>query len=89
MTDSHGEFARKLRSEDKILIRLVEDLFDGNWDAMIEDVRDRQAGRPYLFEQPWASNAAERLSEHLDWIQRLRDYEAEHKIRLVNYLEDD
>ncbi|MBI4615656.1 MAG: hypothetical protein HY720_18710 [Planctomycetes bacterium] len=81
MKESHEEFVKSLSSEDTLLIRLAEDLFDGNWNAMIEDIRDRHAGRPYLFDI-----GHERLADHLNRIERLRDYETQHRIKLVSLL---
>lgn len=84
MTESHAAhrgFVESLSPEDTLLVRLVEDLYDGDWDAMIEDVRDRQAGRPYLFDL-----GQERLADHLTRIQRLQTYEQKHRIKLVSFL---
>ncbi len=84
MTDpreAHGAFVETLVPEDTLLVRLVEDLYDGDWEAMIQDVRDRQAGRPYLFDI-----GQERLADHLVRIERLREYETKHRIKLVSFL---
>ena len=62
-------------------IASADEMAKGDWDAMIEDVRDRQAGRPYLFDL-----GQERLADHLTRIQRLQTYERQHKIKLVSFL---
>jgi len=51
-------------------------LYVGNWDDFAEDLRRRQAGRPYLFkiEAPTA--------DVLAWVLRLRDYETARGERL-------
>jgi len=52
-------------------------LFAGRWDDLAEDIRRRQAGRPYLFKLDLALDAP------LAWIGRLRDYEAARGERLA------
>lgn len=53
-------------------------LFAGRWDDLAEDVRRRQAGRPYLFHLDLA------LDQPLAWIGWLRDYEAARGERLAD-----
>lgn len=60
------------------LVLANEELFAGRWDDLAEDLRRRQAGRPYLFTLDLA------LDEPLAWIGRLRNYEAARGERLAD-----
>ena len=51
------------------LVVANQTLFQGHWDDLAEDLRRRQAGRPYLFRLDLG------LDEPLVWIARLRAYE--------------
>ncbi len=53
----------------KDLITAKELLFAGSWDDLAEDVRRRQAGKPYLFRLTIEGG------DELVWIHRLRTYE--------------
>lgn len=52
------------------LVRIVATLYAGSWDACAEDIRRRRAGRPYLYRAEVAG------IDELDWIHRLKTYEA-------------
>jgi len=57
-------------SEVRRLIAIVATLYAGSWDDCAEDLRRRQAGRPYLYriELPGL--------DILAWLHRLKTYEA-------------
>ena len=44
-------------------------LYGGRWDDLAEDLRRRQAGRPYLFKLELP------LDDVLGWVERLKTYE--------------
>lgn len=64
-----GEVFALLDPRLRHLVIANQTLFQGRWDDLAEDVRRRQAGRPYLFRLDLG------LDEPLAWIGRLRDYE--------------
>lgn len=39
----------QLTQEERTLIVLREELYDGSWEAMEADLEDRLEGRPYIF----------------------------------------
>ena len=39
-------FVETLTDEDKMLLRLREELYEGRWDAMLVDLNDRLRGKP-------------------------------------------
>lgn len=51
------------------LVCVNQSLYAGNWSDLIEDLRRRQAGRPYLFKYTLD------LDNILAWAQRLQQYE--------------
>lgn len=52
------------------LVAANRELYRGHWDDFAEDLRRRQAGRPYLFTTGMRPDLA------LAWIERLKAYEA-------------
>ncbi len=58
------------------LVMANQMLFQGRWEDLAEDLRRRQAGRPYLFRLDLG------LDEPLAWIGRLRDYEVSRREHL-------
>ena len=69
-----------IASLDPALRRLVDinaTIYQGQWDDFEEDLRRRQAGRPYLFcmnDEP---------PEAVVWVRRLRDYERARGVSLA------
>ncbi|MDP7032954.1 MAG: hypothetical protein QF752_00530 [Planctomycetota bacterium] len=80
-TDDYQEFMTSLTEEDLLLVRLARDLYCDDWDAMVEDLRDRQQGRAYVFEVP-----ADRLGDHLRRIERLQQFEMRFSIKISSLL---
>jgi hypothetical protein len=52
------------------LITAAKTLYQGDWDDCAEDIRRRRAGKPYLF------RIDSGLPDDLEWIGRLKAYEA-------------
>jgi hypothetical protein len=65
------------------LVAACAALYGGGWDDLAEDLRRRQAGRPYLFrlELP--------LDDVLGWVERLKNYERARGEALAAALGDD
>jgi len=74
-------FVERLGSEERMLIVLRRELYDGNWDELEADLRARLEGRPYIFK------LAHRISDDLDRIDRLREFERTHDIDLTDFVE--
>jgi hypothetical protein len=51
------------------LVAAVRMLYKGSWDDCAEDIRRRQAGRPYLYRLNMA------LDEPLGWLAKCKSYE--------------
>ncbi len=54
-----------LNPEDRMLILLRDELYEGRWDLLRQDLRDRLAGRPFVFK------LVSRIQDDLRRIDRL------------------
>lgn len=70
------QFARSLTREERMLVVLKRELYEGQWDEMIADLRARLAGGPYIFK------LANRIEDDLERIERLRSFENQHQVDL-------
>lgn len=52
-----------------MLVVLKAELYEGSWDEMEADLRSRLAGQPYIFK------LANRITDDLERIARLREFE--------------
>lgn len=69
-------FYRSLSPEDILLLDLRDELYDGSWDEMAQDLEDRRAGRPYVF------RLINQIEDDLLRIRRLGSFEKSHQINL-------
>jgi hypothetical protein len=74
------KFAESLGPEEKMLITLREELYEGSWDDMIADLRNRLEGKPYVFK------LASRIEADLARIERLRNFEEKNNVSLSEYI---
>jgi len=56
----------ELEPQDRMLILLRDELYEGRWDLMRQDLLDRLNGRPYIFK------LANRIQDDLERIERLQ-----------------
>jgi hypothetical protein len=78
--DPHLNFYRSLPPEEEQLLILRDFLYEGDWAEMLQDLRARQSGKPFIFK------LKTRIDEDLRRIERLRQYEREHAVNLGQYL---
>lgn len=74
-------FVEGMTAEERMLVVLKKELFEGSWDEMENDLRARLAGRPYIFK------LASRIGEDLDRIARLRRFEQSSGVDLGDYVD--
>ena len=74
------KFAQSLSPEEIILIRLRDELYDGRWDDMIEDLTNRLDGKPYVFK------LAGRIEADLARIERLKTFEEKNNVNLNDFI---
>jgi len=73
-------FIDSLTDEDKMLLRLREELYEGRWDAMLADLNDRLGGKPYIF------RLASRIQDDIARVERLSRFERKNGINLATAL---
>ncbi len=63
-----------------MLVVLKRELYEGSWDDMAADLRARLEGRPYIFK------LTSRITDDLERITRLREFEAGRGVDLSDYV---
>jgi len=71
----------RLTDEQKLLLVLKRELYDGDWRPMISDLRNRLEGRPYVL------RLAARIEDDLDRIERMRQLEDHYEVDLASHIE--
>jgi len=74
-------FVQGMTSEERMLVVLKRELYEGSWDEMVADLQARLEGRPYIFK------LAHRIADDLDRIARLREFEKTCNVDLSDYVE--
>jgi hypothetical protein len=74
------QFVQGMTSEERMLVVLKGELYEGSWDDMVADLQARLEGRPYIFK------LAHRIVEDLDRIRRLREFEDSHGVDLSDHV---
>jgi len=76
-----SDFVRSLSEEHRMLVVLKSQLYDGKWEPMLDDLRHRLSGKPYIFK------LANRIQEDIERVEQMQEFEAEHKVDLADYIE--
>ena len=76
-----SDFVNGLGDEHRMLIVLKVQLYDGTWEPMLDDLRNRLSGKPYIFK------LANRIQDDIERIEQMQEFEAEHKIDLADYID--
>lgn len=76
-----NDFVGRLSDEQRMLIVLKYQLYDGKWDAMLDDLKNRLAGKPYIFK------LVNRIKDDIARIEQLQAFEREHRIDLADFVE--
>jgi len=74
-------FLDRLNREERMLVVLKRELYDGAWDDMEADLRARLEGRPHIFK------LSARITEDLHRIEALRAFEQAHGVDLCDYVQ--
>lgn len=89
-TDKNGEtavdpavsrFAAGLSAEGRMLVVLKAQLYDGSWAPMLDDLRNRLTGKPYIFK------LANRIQDDIERIEKMQEFENEYHVDLSEYVE--
>jgi hypothetical protein len=74
-------YVKGLSPEHRMLIVLKAQLYDGGWDAMLEDLQNRLVGKPYIFK------LAGRIEQDIERIRQMQQFEKEHGADLASYVD--
>jgi hypothetical protein len=74
-------FVSSLSTEHRMLVVLKAKIYDGSWEPMLDDLRNRMAGKPYIFK------LVNRIKDDIERIEQMKKFEAEHSIDLVDYVD--
>lgn len=75
------DFVNSLSDEHRMLVILKTQLYDGTWEPMLDDLRNRLDGKPYIFK------LANRIKDDIKRIEEMQKFEDEHNINLADYVE--
>jgi hypothetical protein len=75
------DFVSRLSNEHKMLVVLKAQLYSGSWESMLDDLKNRLAGKPYIFK------LVNRINEDVERIEKLKGFEVEHDVDLADYVE--
>jgi hypothetical protein len=73
------KFAAILSSEEKMLIKIRDELYEGSWDYMKQDLENRLAGKPYIFK------LVSRIEHDLQAVEMLMQYEKQKGVNLADF----
>jgi hypothetical protein len=76
-----SDYVRTLGEECRMLVVLKHQLYGGSWEPMLDDLRNRLAGKPYIFK------LANRIQDDIERIEQMRKYELDHNVDLSDYVE--
>ncbi len=76
----HKKFVESLTPEERMLIILRDELYANSWDRMLQDLKERLRGRPYIFK------LVNRIQDDIERIEKLRKYETKHGIDLAQFV---
>ena len=74
-------FVRTLSEEHRMLVVLKSQLYAGSWAPMLDDLKNRLKGKPYIFK------LANRIHDDVERIEQMVQFEAEHGVDLADYVE--
>ena len=75
-----AEFVQILGEESRMLVVLKAQLYDGTWEPMLDDLRNRLDGKPYIFK------LANRIQDDIERIERMQQFEAEYGVDLADHV---
>ena len=81
VNEAVNEFVKGLSEEHRMLVVLKSQLYGGSWEPMLDDLRNRLAGKPYIFK------LANRIQDDIERIGQMLEFEAENDIDLADYIE--
>lgn len=75
------QFVESMPREERMLVVLKRELYEGLWAEMEADLHARLEGKPYIFK------LVHRIEDDLARIERLRSFEADNQVDLSDYVD--
>jgi len=76
-----SDFVDGLSDEHRMLVVLKAQLYGGTWEPMLDDLKNRLEGKPYIFK------LVNRIKDDIERIQQMQNFEEEHNTDLADYVE--
>ena len=76
-----ADYVDGLSQEHKMLVALKSQLYGGSWEPMLDDLRNRLAGKPYIFK------LVHRIQDDIGRIEEMQKFEVEHGVDLADYVD--
>ena len=76
MDDRQRAFLTGLTKEDRLLVAIRDELYEGSWEELLEDLEARKNRKPFVVK------LASRIEEDLTRVEKLRAFEREHAVDL-------
>jgi hypothetical protein len=80
LDDLERAFADGLTKEERLLVAIRDELYEGSWDDLVADLEARKGRKPHVFK------LATRLEEDLARVEKLRAFERERGVDLKTLL---
>ena len=74
------DYINSLSEESRMLVVLKAQLYAGSWEPMLDDLKNRLDGKPYIFK------LANRIQDDIKRIEQMMQFEADHGIDLAEYV---
>jgi hypothetical protein len=75
------DYIAGLSEEHRMLVILKSQLYGGSWEPMIDDLKNRLEGKPYIFK------LVNRIKDDIERIQEMKKVEENYKIDLADFIE--
>lgn len=75
-----NQFLATLEQPERMLIILRDELYEKSWDSMINDLKARLNGEPFIFK------LADKIDKDLQSVDKIRKFEADNNINLGEFL---
>lgn len=74
------DYIGRLSDEHRMLVILKAQIYDDSWEPMLDDLKNRLAGKPYIFK------LMNRIQDDIARIEEMQKFEQEHNIDLADYV---
>jgi hypothetical protein len=77
-----ADYINTLGDEYRMLVILKSQLYGGSWEPMLDDLRNRLEGRPYIFK------LAYRIQDDIERIEEMKEFEACQNVDLADFIKE-